>query len=325
MRTKTIFILPSYKNDITYMKYRKCYWENVTELEGCKVFNIKPLQLDSSVPLAKLLYQNQQESKLLEHLTYNDLTNESIIIVEDPEWFNVSAIKRYVNCKFIAVIERPSAFKKKLKIDYDCGYIAQEEPKYNTNPRIIYSLLPVINTIRNTVKKENLMLFIDDSKNKQDQVFFFNDFKQLFPQWEFIDLSIIKNVDRELMMVYFQRAKLVYSATMKSEFNNLFCDAMAVGCIPVVPDRLTFYKKFLRRYRYETMFTNFEKIQKHKKWRKPSLMTKFMTKINYRIQGLMEDHYLFELQCIDDWAKVNTKYYSSHKNFLSKIYQKCQI
>ncbi len=311
-----IFILPSYKKDTIYMKYKYDYWDSVLELENVEVININP----STISNSNALYLKRQVMTLYEYEVMGKLQPTDYIIVEDRENFNDFSVK----AKYITFVDdsmQKWMQQKKLRKNYS-GVIYTKWLDGSERPNVVNSKLPIIRFPKLNIPRKDQILFIDDSQDKKQQYFFVEQFKLDFPQYEFLDLSTIPNVSSFDLFRYMSESKIVFCASLDMEINpELYTMALQAGCVPFVPNKGMF-TRLAGRYRYSVLFTDFEKIQKSKKWKRPAMMFKLSDKIKFHIKGIMEDYWIYELQTYQDFENSYKTYYSDQNKFINKL---CQI
>jgi glycosyltransferase involved in cell wall biosynthesis len=98
------------------------------------------------------------------------------------------------------------------------------------------------------VKKENIIVFphrID--KEKQPKVF--DELAKIMPKYKFIKtLEVTKNKKEYYKLL--QKAKVVFSANLQETFGIGTVEAMCLGCVPVVPNRLSYKELYNRQFKY---------------------------------------------------------------------------
>ena len=310
-----IFILPSYKKDTIYMKYKYDYWDSVLELENVEVININP----STISNSNALYLKRQVMTLYEYEVMGKLQPTDYIIVEDRENFNDFSVK----AKYITFVDdnmQKWVRRKKLRKNYSGAIYTKWID--GDRPNVVNLKLPLIRFPKLNVQRKDQILFIDDSQDKKQQYFFVEQFKVDFPQYDFIDLSTIPNLSSFDLFRYMSESKIVFCASLDMNINTeLYTLALQAGCVPFVPNKGMF-TRLAGRYRYSVLFTDFEKIQKSKKWKRPAMMFKLSDKIKFHIKGIMEDYWIYELQTFIDFENSYKTYYSEPQKFINKL---CQI
>lgn len=309
---RKIFILPSYKHNIDYMKYKYDYWDNVLDLEGIDVVNVNP-----SNTLSPDLFVKRQYMELYEHHSFGRLTENDYVVIED--WIGWTDFS--VKAKYIAITDNTDVLKK-IKFRQKFSGIICKNSTVKNNPLIISGKYPILKfpKITKPITRKNQILFISDSSEPTNQYFFAEGFKKDFPQYEIIDLSTQKNVSSSTLYKYFSESKMVFSSSLKSNDVEQYLMALQFGCVPFLPFRGAF-RRMIGRYTYSDMLINFDKMHKSKKWRKPAQMLKLSSKLKYHIAGIMNDYYLYELQTYIDFNKNYSTAFSEQSEFVKKILQ----
>jgi len=101
-------------------------------------------------------------------------------------------------------------------------------------------------------EKRNLIVFphrVD--KEKQPNVF--NKLKKQFPNYEFVT-TIEVTKDKEEYYRLLAEAKVVFSASLQETFGIGTVEAMCLGAIPVVPNRLSYIELYDELFKYNDMY-----------------------------------------------------------------------
>ena len=107
------------------------------------------------------------------------------------------------------------------------------------------------NTVSNTpVEKENLIIFPHRlAPEKQPEVF--EQIKMKFPEYNFVrtqDTPRTKSEYYDLM----RRAKIIFSANLQETYGIAVAEGVILGCVPIVPDRLSYHEMYSDEFKYKT-------------------------------------------------------------------------
>lgn len=101
--------------------------------------------------------------------------------------------------------------------------------------------------------KENVILF-PHRIAPEKQVDIFRDLKNYLPQYEFIvcqDQQLTKNEYHNLL----GKSKLIFSANLQETLGISWYEGVAVGAIPMVPDRLSYSEMAIDEFKYPSEWT----------------------------------------------------------------------
>lgn len=100
------------------------------------------------------------------------------------------------------------------------------------------------------VERRNLVVFNGRNVDEK-QPYLFDELASLRPQYEYINTQK-ENLSKQAYYDVMRRAKVVVSFALQENFGYGIQEAVALGCIPVVPNRLAYVEQFPKEYRYDT-------------------------------------------------------------------------
>ena len=136
--------------------------------------------------------------------------------------------------------------------------------KRMVNPtKIIVSGLPLdfksMDKYKQNIKKENIIVFNGRNVDEK-QPWLFDQLKEIMPQYEYVNTHKLK-LSKETYYNLLSKSKIVVSFALQENFGYGIQEAVYLGCIPIVPDRLVYKEQFTDIYRYKTFLDCIEKIQ----------------------------------------------------------------
>jgi glycosyltransferase involved in cell wall biosynthesis len=138
----------------------------------------------------------------------------------------------------------------------------------------------------------------------EKQLDIFKDLQQELPEYEFIvcqEQELTKNEYHNIL----GEAKIVFSANLQETLGISAYEAMLVGAIPMVPDRLSYTEMYDEEFKYPSEWTeSWDSYKQHKK------------KVVERIRKYMKDYKNYD-------NYLNSNAVSLHENFFSgtKLYE----
>jgi len=161
---------------------------------------------------------------------------------------------RALDCSFVA-----TNFHKQLLIETFNGHIAYKKIQVVGFPMDWENEIATKIDMSAMVQKEDLIVFPHRlDKEKQPEVF--DKLKKRFPKYNFVKtLKVTKNKQEYYELI--RKAKIIFSANLQETFGIGTVEAMMLGAIPVVPNRLTYIEMYYLMFRYKTEKDMFKKIE----------------------------------------------------------------
>jgi len=113
------------------------------------------------------------------------------------------------------------------------------------------------------VEKEDIILF-PHRLAPEKQLDIFLDLKETFPEYEFIvcqDQGLTKDEYHQLLA----KSKIVFSANLQETLGISWYEGLLLGCIPMIPDRLSYKEMGHKCFKYKSEWTeSFDKYKENK-------------------------------------------------------------
>jgi hypothetical protein len=129
--------------------------------------------------------------------------------------------------------------------------------------KIIVSGLPLdfitMDKYKKDNKKEDIIVFNGRNVDEK-QPWLFDQLKEIMPQYVYVNTHKLK-LSKESYYNLLSKSKVVVSFALQENFGYGIQEAVYLGCIPILPDRLVYKEQFSNTYRYKTFLDCIEKIQ----------------------------------------------------------------
>lgn len=232
--------------------------------------------LDADNTVYRQLHQFQQLIKLLitdkidvnETLFVTDIWNFALMAVPYLNFFSGYNLKvqgilhagSFTDTDFVRQMERvykgfeESIFDICEKVYVGSNFIKQDvlKKRYVDADKIVVTGLPLdfkgIDRYKTNLPKEDIIVFNGRNVDEK-QPYLFELLKQRLPQYRYINTQKERLSKNEYYKVL-AKAKVVVSFALQENFGYGVQEAVALGCIPIVPNRLAYVEQFTEEYRY---------------------------------------------------------------------------
>lgn len=235
-------------------------------------------QLHQFQELVRLLVNEQIEKD--ETLFVTDIWNFALMAVPYLNFFSGYNLKvqgilhagSFTDTDFVRQMERVyKGFEESLfdiceKIYVGSNFIKQDvlKKRYVDANKLVVTGLPLdfdgINEYKTNAPKENLIVFNGRNVDEK-QPYLFDLLQQKLPQYKYINTQK-EHLSKEEYYKVLARAKVVVSFALQENFGYGIQEAVALGCIPIVPDRLAYVEQFSKEYRYSNFDDCIVKVNK---------------------------------------------------------------
>ena len=239
-------------------------------------------QLHQFQELVRLLVNEQIEKN--ETLFVTDIWNFALMAVPYLNFFSGYNLKvqgilhagSFTDTDFVRQMERVyKGFEESLfdiceKIYVGSNFIKQDvlKKRYVDANKLVVTGLPLdfdgINKYKTNAPKENLIVFNGRNVDEK-QPYLFDLLQQKLPQYKYLNTQK-EHLSKEEYYKVLARAKVVVSFALQENFGYGIQEAVALGCIPIVPDRLAYVEQFSKEYRYSNFDDCIAKVNKAMKY-----------------------------------------------------------
>ncbi len=232
--------------------------------------------LDADNTVYRQLHQFQQLIKLLitdkidvnETLFVTDIWNFALMAVPYLNFFSGYNLKvqgilhagSFTDTDFVRQMERvykgfeESIFDICEKVYVGSNFIKQDvlKKRYVDADKIVVTGLPLdfkgIDRYKTNLPKEDIIVFNGRNVDEK-QPYLFELLKQRLPQYRYINTQK-ERLSKDEYYKVLAKAKVVVSFALQENFGYGVQEAVALGCIPIVPNRLAYVEQFTEEYRY---------------------------------------------------------------------------
>lgn len=232
--------------------------------------------LDADNTVYRQLHQFQQLIKLLitdkidvnETLFVTDIWNFALMAVPYLNFFSGYNLKvqgilhagSFTDTDFVRQMERvykgfeESIFDICEKVYVGSNFIKQDvlKKRYVDADKIVVTGLPLdfkgIDRYKTNLPKEDIIVFNGRNVDEK-QPYLFELLKQRLPQYRYINTQK-ERLSKDEYHKVLAKAKVVVSFALQENFGYGVQEAVALGCIPIVPNRLAYVEQFTEEYRY---------------------------------------------------------------------------
>lgn len=240
--------------------------------------------LDADNTVFRQMYQFQKFIELLlneeirkdETIFVSDIWNFSLLAIPYLNFFSNYNIKvrgilhagSFTDTDFVRKMERVyKGFEESLfdiceEIYVGSNFIKEDvaSKRYVDANKIVVTGLPLdfkgISVYRNNEHKDNLIVFNGRNVDEK-QPYLFDLLQERLPHYRYINTQK-ENLGKDEYYKVLSRAKVVVSFALQENFGYGVQEAVALGCIPILPDRLAYIEQFDKQYRY----SNFDECVK---------------------------------------------------------------
>lgn len=244
--------------------------------------------LDADNTIYRQFYQMQKVIEGLlsgaiapdETLFVSDLWNFALLAVPYLNYFSHYKLKvrgilhagSFTDTDFVRQMERTyKGFEDSLfdfceRIFVGSKFIKQDvlKKRFVSADKLVVTGLPLdlkgINEFRTNDPKENVIVFNGRNVDEK-QPYLFELLKERLPQYTYINTQAL-SLSKEEYYGILSRAKVVVSFALQENFGYGIQEAVALGCIPIVPDRLAYQEQFGKEYRYNNFENCVEMVEK---------------------------------------------------------------
>ena len=244
--------------------------------------------LDADNTVYRQLHQFQQLIELLitnkidvnETLFVTDIWNFALMAVPYLNFFSGYNLKvqgilhagSFTDTDFVRQMERvykgfeESIFDICEKVYVGSNFIKQDvlKKRYVDADKIVVTGLPLdfkgIDRYKTNSTKENIIVFNGRNVDEK-QPYLFELLKQRLPQYRYINTQK-EHLSKDEYYKVLAKAKVVVSFALQENFGYGVQEAVALGCIPIVPNRLAYVEQFTKEYRYDNFDDCVEKVNK---------------------------------------------------------------
>lgn len=170
----------------------------------------------------------------------------------------------FTDTDFVRDMERWAKLFEDMIFDIsDTIYVASDfiakdiyKKRLISKDKIVVTGLPLdfeeLNKYKNNLEKENIVIFNGRNVDEK-QPWLFDELKNKFKNIKFINTQK-ENLSKRDYYKLLSKSKAVVSFALQENFGYGIQEAVYLGCIPIVPDRLVYKEQFDIKYRYN----NFE-------------------------------------------------------------------
>jgi hypothetical protein len=170
----------------------------------------------------------------------------------------------FTDTDFVRDMERWAKLFEDMIFDIsDTIYVASDfiakdiyKKRLISKDKIVVTGLPLdfeeLNKYKNNLEKENIVIFNGRNVDEK-QPWLFDELKNKFKNIKFINTQK-ENLSKKDYYKLLSKSKAVVSFALQENFGYGIQEAVYLGCIPIVPDRLVYKEQFDIKYRYN----NFE-------------------------------------------------------------------
>lgn len=218
--------------------------------------------------LIELLLQGEVEKD--ETLFVTDIWNFALMAVPYLNFFSGYNLKvqgivhagSFTDTDFVRQMERVyKGFEESLfdiceKIYVGSEFIKKDiiQKRYINPDKLIVTGLPLdfkgLAPYKNNGAKESLIVFNGRNVDEK-QPYLFDLLQKRLPQYKYINTQK-ERLSKEDYYKVLAKAKVVVSFALQENFGYGVQEAVYLGCIPVVPDRLAYVEEFPQEYRYKS-------------------------------------------------------------------------
>ena len=244
--------------------------------------------LDADNTVYRQLHQFEQLIKLLltnkinvnETLFVTDIWNFAIMAVPYLNFFSGYNLKvqgilhagSFTDTDFVRQMERVyKGFEESIldiceKVYVGSNFIKQDviKKRYVDADKIVVTGLPLdfkgINRYKTNLPKENIIVFNGRNVDEK-QPYLFELIKQRLPQYKYINTQK-ERLSKDEYYKVLAKAKVVVSFALQENFGYGVQEAVALGCIPIVPNRLAYVEQFAEEYRYKNFDDCVAKVER---------------------------------------------------------------
>lgn len=244
--------------------------------------------LDADNTIYRQFYQMQKVIEGLwngciaknETIFVSDLWNFALLAVPYLNFFSKYELKvrgilhagSFTDTDFVRQMERIyKGFEESLfdiceKIYVGSNFIKQDvlKKRYVSADKLVVTGLPLdfkrINRFKTNGPKEKIIVFNGRNVDEK-QPYLFDLLKKRLPQYTYINTQLL-NLNKKEYYKVLSRAKVVVSFALQENFGYGIQEAVALGCIPIVPNRLAYKEQFGKEYRYSNFDNCVEMVEK---------------------------------------------------------------
>ena len=244
--------------------------------------------LDADNTVYRQLHQFQQLIELLitnkidvnETLFVTDIWNFALMSVPYLNFFSGYNLKvqgilhagSFTDTDFVRQMERvykgfeESIFDICEKVYVGSNFIKQDvlKKRYVDADKIVVTGLPLdfkgIDRYKTNFPKEDIIVFNGRNVDEK-QPYLFELLKQRLPQYRYINTQK-EHLNKDEYYKVLAKAKVVVSFALQENFGYGVQEAVALGCIPIVPNRLAYVEQFTEEYRYNNFDDCIAKVNK---------------------------------------------------------------
>ena len=244
--------------------------------------------LDADNTVYRQLHQFQQLIELLitnkidvnETLFVTDIWNFALMAVPYLNFFSGYNLKvqgilhagSFTDTDFVRQMERvykgfeESIFDICEKVYVGSNFIKQDvlKKRYVDAEKIVVTGLPLdfkgIDRYKTNSPKEDIIVFNGRNVDEK-QPYLFELLKQRLPQYRYINTQK-EHLSKDEYYKVLAKAKVVVSFALQANFGYGVQEAVALGCIPIVPNRLAYVEQFTKEYRYDNFDDCVAKVNK---------------------------------------------------------------
>ena len=296
-----IFYLPLEHIDMRYTTHMDRDIEAHLNESGKEYVKINPIinGIDSKPPVGQFLnsafttaYKSMQIAKLAEYFYSGEITSEDTIFISDL-WFpgieSIEYMKYFTGIKpkirgnlyagsftdtdFVRDMERWAKNFEDIIFDItDKVFVISQfmkddllKKRFVHSDKLVVTGLPLdfdnLDKYTNTNERENIVIF-NGRLCDEKQPFLFDRLKEEFGD----DVQFIKTQELNLSKTeYYEllsRSKAVVSYALQENFGYGIQEAVYLGCVPIVPDRLAYVEQFDVKYRFKTFDESVVQLKK---------------------------------------------------------------
>lgn len=243
--------------------------------------------LDADNTVYRQLHQFQQLIELLitnkidvnETLFVTDIWNFALMAVPYLNFFSGYNLKvqgilhagSFTDTDFVRQMERvykgfeESIFDICEKVYVGSNFIKQDvlKKRYVDADKIVVTGLPLdfkgIDRYKTNSPKEHIIVFNGRNVDEK-QPYLFELLKQRLPQYKYINTQK-EHLSKDEYYKVLAKAKVVVSFALQENFGYGVQEAVALGCIPIVPNRLAYMEQFEKMYRYNNFDDCVRKVE----------------------------------------------------------------
>lgn len=304
--------------------FNPSYWDNVKSLVGADVFHIcPPREKLKDETLSQELFNQKQDTLLLEFILKNKLTSSDVILVEDHLKFNFKYWSSKTDAKLVGLVYKPDYKNKKKKFKY--LIYKYEFPDFNRTE--IYQgrrnrTIPLLEIPEpNYLVKRDRIAFLYNEEHDPEQHVFTKYIMEECLTYEYVFLNQYLN-DEKRLRDELASVKLVVNCSQHSGYPNFqhYVTALGCGCLIMMPEHWRYARILSHKWIYSNLYIGIGKpTKKTKKWLNKVNQLRLRPKLIMWVKGLVDGYCFRQYEARKEYNKLKNLAYLSDEEFIKKL------